>query len=185
MLPKRSGALLKLCYLPNLGRQPEGERLVIAGDVARFLEGHVMILVATRDAGLRPHIGRGTGARFDRSSGQIRLFVSSSQWTGAVGNAIPGTSVAATFVKPDDYRCYQIKGMIDEVRPATGSEQALGTRYVEEMLLVMGALGVSRLQLSSTLVDRDLAAISFTPTDLFVQTPGPDAGQRLSAGERR
>lgn len=156
---------------------------MIAGDVARFLEGHVMILVATRDAAHRPHIGRGTGARFDTSSGRIRLLVSSSQWVGAVDNAICGAPVAATFVKPDDYRAYQIKGTIGEVRPATAEEQALGTRYVEEMLAVMGALGVSRLQLSSTLVDRDLAAISFMPTDLFVQTPGPGAGQRVPAEE--
>lgn len=147
--------------------------------MASFIEGRVMILVATRNAAHRPMIGRATGARFDAESGRIALLVSASQWPDAVANALPGTPISATFVIPETYQAYQIKGSVADTRPANAVEQARGTRYVEEMLSTMGALGVSRLQLSSTLSDRDLVRIMFFPSDLFVQTPGPQAGQRL------
>jgi hypothetical protein len=156
---------------------------VIEAGVASFIEGRVMILIATRNAAHRPMIGRATGARFDTESGRITLLVSASQWPDAVAHALPGAPLSATFVKPDSYRAYQIKGPVADQRPANAVEQARGTHYVEDMLDTMGALGVTRLQLSSTLSDRDLVRISFYPRDLFVQTPGPQAGQRLNAPE--
>ncbi|SMC96694.1 hypothetical protein [Rhizobium sp. RU36D] len=156
---------------------------MIEAGVASFLEGRVMVLIATRNAAHRPMIGRATGARFDADSGRITLLVSSSQWPDAVAHALPGSPISATFVQPDTYEAYQIKGLISELRPANAIEQARGTRYVEDMLATMGALGVTRLQLSSTLSDRELVRISFTPRDLFVQTPGPKAGSRLGIAE--
>lgn len=154
---------------------------MIEADVASFIEGRVMILIATRNAAHRPMIGRATGARFDAESGRIALLVSASQWPDAVGAARPGLPIAATFVEPATYRAYQIKGPVVDQRPANAVERARGTRYVEDMLRTMGALGVTRLQLSSTLSDRDLVRISFLPRDVFVQTPGPRAGQRVGA----
>ena len=156
---------------------------MIEAGVASFIEGRVMILIATRNEAHRPMIGRATGARFDSQRGGISLLVSASQWPDAVAHALPGTPLSATFVKPDDYRAYQIKGPIMNVRPTDAIEQARGAQYVADMLSVMGALGVSRLQLSSTLSDRDLMHITFLPRDLFVQTPGPEAGRRLGAPE--
>lgn len=143
-----------------------------------------MILIATRNTAYRPMIGRATGARFDAESGQIILLVSASQWPDAVTNAVPGAPITATFVKPDSYQAYQIKGPVIDQKPANAIEQARGTQYVADMLDTMGALGVTRIQLSSTLSDRDLVRISFFPRDLFVQTPGPQAGQRMGAWEK-
>lgn len=142
-----------------------------------------MILIATRNDAHRPMIGRSTGARFDAESGQISLLVSASQWPDAVTHARPGTPISATFVKPDNYKAYQIKGPITDARAADAIEQARGRQYVADMLSEMGALGVSRLQLSSTLSDRDLVRITFIPRDLFIQTPGPEAGRRLGEAE--
>ncbi|MGX5665390.1 hypothetical protein ACWKW9_05390 [Rhizobium daejeonense] len=152
---------------------------MIEAGVASFIEGRVMILIATRNDAHRPMIGRATGARFDSANGRISLLVSASQWPDAVAHAVPEAPISATFVKPDNYKAYQIKGPIIEVREADTIDQARGSQYVSDMLAEMGALGVSRLQLSSTLSDRDLVRITFFPRDLFVQTPGPEAGRRL------
>lgn len=154
---------------------------MIEASVASFIEGRVMILVATRNRHHRPMIGRASGARFDADQGTIAVLVSASQWPKAVEHALPQTPISTTFVKPDDYRAYQIKGMIANVRPANAVEDARGAQYVEDMLATLGQLGVSRLQLSTTLSDRDLVRIEFWPRDLFVQTPGPGAGRRLGS----
>lgn len=157
---------------------------MLAAEVAAFIEGQVMMLVATRDAGHRPMIGRGSGARHDRATGLVHVLVSQSQWPLAVAEALPGRPIATTFVQPDNYRSFQIKGVITDSGPADGTAAAWGRHYVQAQLSLMHRLGVTRLQLSSTLSDRDLWHIALTPTDIFEQTPGPGAGRRFPAVTR-
>lgn len=154
---------------------------MLTAEVADFIEGQVMILVATRDDSHRPMMGRGSGARFDRSSGLMHVLISQSQWPLAVAEALPGRPIAATFVQPDNYRSFQIKGEIAESVTADDAASAWGRLYVRSQLALMQQLGVTRLQLSSTLSDRDLWHIAFRPLDVFDQTPGPGAGRRLTA----
>lgn len=154
---------------------------MLTPDVATFIEGKVMMLVATRDATHRPMIGRGSGARYDGTSGLVTVLVSASQWPDAVAHAGEGLPIATTYVRARDYRAFQIKGVITDVREADAAESERGVRYVREQLDVMMGLGVTRLQLSSTLSDRDLMAITFRPLDVFQQTPGPGAGQRFTS----
>lgn len=152
---------------------------MIGTDIAAFLDGPAMILLSTSDHAHRAAIARGSGVRFDRRTGQVDVLLCHSQWPDAVRNAATGAPVAITVVRPSDYRAFQIKGIIRSVEAATDEEQQRATAYVARMLEVMAELGVTRLQLSHTLTDKDLVRVSFLPTDLFVQTPGPDAGQRL------
>ena len=154
---------------------------MIDTEVARFIESKVMIFVATRNEERRPMIGRGSGAWVDAATGNVALLVSSSQWPSMVAWAKAGMPIAITCVRPTDYQAYQIKGMIGSVRSADRDEERRGSRYVAAMLQQLGSLGVTRLQLSSTLSDRDLVYIAFRPRDLYVQTPGPAAGRRITA----
>lgn len=152
---------------------------MLESEVAQFIEGQVMILVATRDDTHRPMIGRGSGARHDRGTGLVHVLVSRSQWPRAAAEARPGRPVSTTFVQADNYRSCQIKGIIAECGQADEAATAWGQHYVRAQLALMTSLGVTRLQLSSTLSDRDLFHIAFRPTDVFDQTPGPGAGRRL------
>ncbi|MGV0911356.1 hypothetical protein [Martelella sp. FOR1707] len=152
---------------------------MLEGDVAAFLSGNVMIVAATTDAALRPHVGRGCGAYFDADQGDIVLLASSSQWPGFHANARKGGLIAVTFANPGTYRAVQVKGSIGSIAPANRKQTERASRYVEEMLDLLAGLGVSRLQLSSVFCDADLAAVRFWPADLFVQTPGPGAGARI------
>ncbi|MFN3441172.1 MAG: hypothetical protein ACK4Z3_02090, partial [Rhizobium rosettiformans] len=63
---------------------------MLESEVAQFIEGQVMILVATRDDTHRPMIGRGSGARHDRGTGLVHVLVSRSQWPRAAAEARPG-----------------------------------------------------------------------------------------------
>lgn len=152
---------------------------MLATEVGRFIEGQVMILVATLDDTHRPMIGRGSGARHDSGSGLVHVLVSQSQWPLAAAQARHGRPISTTFVQADTYRSCQIKGIITDFGPADDAAAAWGQQYVREQLALMTGLGVTRLQLSSTLCDRDLVHITFRPTDVFDQTPGPGAGRRL------
>jgi hypothetical protein len=165
--------------------QPFGDQVsdmstLISSELADFISGPVMMVVSTRDQRFRATIGRGTGALYDEATGLIDLFVCRAQWPDVVENAAPGGKIAATFVRPTDYLCYQIKGVIEDITPATEAEAARGQLYVERMLTLMEALEVRRAQLSHSLCARDLMRIGFHPSDVFLQSPGPHAGERLA-----
>lgn len=152
---------------------------MISDDVAGFIEGLVMGLVTTRNSANRAFIARASGARYLSATGLIEVLLSAVQWSDVARNAHAGAPIATTFVRPNDYCAYQIKGWIEDVSPASSDDIARAERYVERMLEQMSDLGVTRIQLSHTLTASELMRISFRPTDLFLQTPGPRAGQRL------
>ena len=153
---------------------------MLGPELAEFIESPVMILFATRDEAGRPMIGRGSGVRFDRESGHLHFLASRGQWPKAVGEALPGRPIATTYVRAADYKACQIKGRVLEAGPADAAFQALGQAYVAEQLARMLALGVTRMQLSSTLSDQELVCLTIEPKEIFEQTPGPGAGRRLT-----
>ncbi|WP_137863208.1 MULTISPECIES: hypothetical protein [unclassified Sphingomonas] len=153
---------------------------MIGTDIAAFLEGPTMILLSTRDDAHRAFIARGSGIRLDRRNGHIHVLLCQGQWPDVGKHAVAGAPMAVTVVRPSDYRAFQIKGAIKSVALASEEERQRATAYVARMLEVMGELGVTKAQLAHTLTDKDLVRISFLPTDLFAQTPGPGAGQRLA-----
>lgn len=153
---------------------------MLGPELADFIESPVMILFATRDEAGRPMIGRGSGVRVDRQSGHLHFIASRSQWPRAVSEALPGRPIATTYVRPADYKAWQIKGRIVAAGMADETHRARGEAYVAEQLARMLALGVTRMQLSSTLSDRDLVCLTIEPQAIFEQTPGPGAGRRLT-----
>jgi hypothetical protein len=151
---------------------------VISPELAEFISSPVMMIASTRDDRFRATIGRGTGAQY--SDGCIDFFVSAPQWPDLVNHAAPSGKIATTYVRPTDYTCYQIKGEIVSVTPATDIETARGQLYIDRVLRVFELLEVRRMQLSHSLCARGLVRIRFRPRDVFKQSPGPGAGARLA-----
>ncbi len=152
---------------------------MLGPELVEFIESPVMILFATRDEAGRPMIGRGSGLRVDRQSGNLHFLVSRSQWPRAVREALASRPIATTYVRAADYKACQIKGRILKVEPADEIQRAQGEAYVAEQLARMLALGVTRMQLSSTLSDQGLVCLTIEPQAIFEQTPGPGAGRML------
>lgn len=155
---------------------------MIAPEIARLITSPTMIIVSTADRHNRASIGRSTGALFERVSTAITLLVSSRQWPTVFVDLEPGSPVAATFVVPQSYRTVQIKGRVETVLLATPQDIAAALAYRAAIQAVMRDTGVSMAQLSHTMAMQDLQRISFLPTDVFNQTPGPQAGTRLRNG---
>ncbi len=155
---------------------------MIAPDIAKLITSPTMIIVSTADRFNRASIGRVTGAHYDRVSTAISLLVSARQWSNVFVDLEPGSPIAATFVVPQSYQTVQIKGRVEAMAPATPQDNAAALTYRASMQDVMRDTGVSIAQLSHTMALEDLQRISFLPTDVFNQTPGPQAGTRLRKG---
>jgi len=155
---------------------------VLNQEVADLLDGPAMIIVSTRDDRFRATIGRGCGAVHDVENDHIDTFVSRTQWPDLIAAAAPGQLVAATFVRPSDYRCFQIKGEIIDIAPADADAERFARMYLSRMLLVLGKLGITRQQLAHTFNPVNLMRLRFRPLETYDQTPGPNAGVRMGAG---
>ncbi len=155
---------------------------MIAPEIAKLITSPTMIIVSTADRHNRPSIGRSAGAHFERVSTMVTLLVSSRQWPAVFVDLEAGSPIAATFVVPQSYQTVQIKGRVETVLPATSEDMAAALAYRAAIQAVMRDTGVSMAQLSHTMAMQDLKRISFLPTDVFNQTPGPQAGSRLRKG---
>ncbi|GAB4071400.1 hypothetical protein KHC28_03560 [Ancylobacter sonchi] len=152
---------------------------MIEAEVATFIEGAVMTILASRDAAMVAAIGRGVGTR-RLDAGAFETLVSRAQWPLLLANLETAAPLAITFVRAEDYRCYQIKAEVEALAEAGEEDRARALSYIAAMSARLGALGVPPRPISAWLTERDLVRVAYRPLSLYTQTPGPQAGSRLT-----
>ena len=148
---------------------------------AAFIQGGVAITVASRDSQNVPTLVRGLGCRVSGDSQRVMVLVAGSQGD-PLTKAIRSTStIAAVFTQPSTHRTIQLKG-IDAAAVRTGpTDLAFAREHREKWIQELLQIGYTR-EFSAAIwgpPSPALAAIAFTATSAFQQTPGPAAGQPL------
>lgn len=183
MLPNRRPVFLNKYYgykeLPKRGGRDR--QMTLDEDLADFIESPVMIIIGTRNADNVPEIARGVGIEADRASGTIGLLMSAWQWPESTANLTAGMPVAITLARPSDYVSYQLKGTVTGTRAASGEEEAQAGRYIAAITAVLGGLGLDTMLAEPWQTDRELLRVSVTLGQVFLQTPGPQAGRLVAA----
>ncbi|HYD99670.1 MAG TPA: hypothetical protein VEH84_09820 [Alphaproteobacteria bacterium] len=152
---------------------------MIPDALSALLENPVMMVMATRDAALRPAIARALGCHLVEDGRAMDIFVSRAQWPDAVANCAPGAPIAFTFCRPSDYRTFQVKGAVVEIAAAAGPDADRAEAYRGAMAAELMALGVPPHQIEHWLRAGDVVRIRFLTHESFAQTPGPGAGARM------
>lgn len=154
---------------------------LISSDDAAFIQQGVSICVASRDVRHVPSLSRALACRIDGE--QLHLVLSRSQCVALVRDIEKSREIAVVFTQPSTHRTLQIKGHDAKVLPANPDDIEL-TRQAEAGF----ALDLEKIGFGHAFVRRmfacdneDLCVVRFTPSDVFVQTPGPNAGNRLSS----
>lgn len=150
----------------------------ITEDLAELFESGVSILVGTRDAQLVPEATRGCGAVVHRDRRQLNVFLPQSVAARPVANLRDNGRIAVAFSRVLDHKTIQVKGRAQEIRPATDAEREVITRYHVAYAEMIYMAGVPRAR-TRTMNVWPSVAITFEVTDIFHQTPGPGAGERL------
>ncbi len=155
---------------------------LITPELAAHLDGPNLTILSTRDHRFRATVGRGIATRHDSESGHVDLFFTAELWRDFAETLKPGVMVAATVVHPGSYHSYQIKGTAGDIAPASETDIARARLHIERMIAFMATLGITARQLSHILCVDDLWHVRLTPTDVFAQTPGKRAGDRIAGG---
>jgi hypothetical protein len=148
---------------------------------AAFIQGGVSVIVATRDASLAPEAVRACGCRVSRDRRRVTVLLDPVRVERLLADVAANGMVAVVFSQPSTHRTIQLKG----------SDAASGTVGRRDRVLLAAQRGAWIEDLRRIGYPRDfaealwgplpraLAAISFTPTAAFQQTPGPSAGQPI------
>jgi len=151
-----------------------------AGNAA-FIQGGVSVIVASRNDELVADVVRGCGCRVSRNRREVTVLVEPSQAGTLLDDIAANGMVAVVFSQPSTHRTIQLKGSDARLVPVTAADRAVAARHLRAWIDDLCRVGYGP-EWADAVRGRPerLAAIRFTPSAAFQQTPGPGAGQRLA-----
>ena len=148
--------------------------------LGEFLISGVVLGAASRDDRLVPEVMRPLGVRVEEGGTEITFFLASATAGPMLRNVESNRRVALVASNPQDNRSVQLKGAVVEVRPARDDERPLLDQYRARFSRMLEPLGVPQSFVLRTQV-WPAHAVRFRIEAMFLQTPGPAAGQPFQA----
>jgi hypothetical protein len=148
---------------------------------AAFIQSGVSIVAASRDRDNSPMLVRAVACRVSPDRQRVTVFLSRRQAGTLLADVGSSRVLAVVFSQPSTHRTIQLKSVdAVEVPLAAGDVE----RMAEHARLVVADLkrlgyGDEVLRAYFSYTVEDVAAVAFTPSAAFTQTPGPGAGARL------
>ena len=166
--------------LPYHGRQMDAGPL-IDDELAAFLQSGIALHVASVGPGNVASLTRAAGCRIAPDRRSVTIYLVESQGRVVLDQVRANGAVAVVFTKPRSHRTVQLKGRDARVGAGNPADLAEIDRQVEDFEAELRTIGFPD-RFGRTLAGGSaagLAAVTFTPTSAFVQTPGPAAGTVL------
>jgi hypothetical protein len=152
---------------------------MIDAELAAFLQEGVGIHIATRDAALRPNGARAIAAEVEADGRHLVVYVARVAAARLLPDLEANAQVAIGFGRPIDDRACQVKGVFTGARDAAEDERARVLAQWDGFLRSLEQIGIPRAA-TKTWVTWPAVAIRLRTNAIFNQTPGPDAGARLT-----
>lgn len=149
---------------------------MIPDRLVAFVHGPILSWVGTRDARLRPSVSWAFGARVSPARDEITVFIPDIEAEHAKRNAEQNEQIAFTVADGISHESYQFKGKLVGLRPSNDEERAVQdihrSKLVSHMRMFPKQFFEGYQLYPST-------ALTFRVEQVFIQTPGPDAGKML------
>ncbi len=158
--------------------------MTLSDEQIQFIESGVSISLASRDVRRVPSVSKGVGCTVAGDRRQVRVLVDAAQAGQLLADVAASGALAVVFCLPSSHRTLQLKGRdAREVALAPGEREVAERHrqaFAEDLLPLGYALPFARA--THGFQAERLRALSFTLSDLYEQTPGPNAGVRLEPG---
>lgn len=155
----------------------------LSRELVEFVESGVSVQVGTRDSSLVPESVRAIGARVESGRKSIVVFVPVATGARTIANLADNGRVAICFSRMADHSTIQIKGRAREFALASDAERAHVDHYRGEFAQNLAFLGLPP-RLSYRVSNWPCHAVRLDVETIWVQTPGPGAGEALRKGAR-
>jgi general stress protein 26 len=150
----------------------------LSEELADFIESGVSMLVGTRDAALRPSCIRALGASIHPDRRSLTIYLPAWAAPRVVADLEQNGRIAIAFSRPISHQTIQVKGRARAWRESGEADRAVQERYLAALLEQLHAVGLPR-SLARRVRWWPSVAVEVELEDVFLQTPGPDAGRRL------
>lgn len=154
---------------------------MIPDRVAQHLEGPSFIQAATRNADLRPAHAHVQGAFVHEDRETVTFYISEHRAKRMIADLEENGRIALGAAQAT-HEAYQMKGKYLSSRPTNPQDDARRKAYLENIL--GGLLAFFPEELAKRLIDvesnfQGSVAITFRVEEVFLQTPGPNAGTKM------
>ena len=146
--------------------------------LVELLEGGVSVLLGTRDENHRPEVARAVGASISKDRAEVTIYLHEVWGAKALANLRANGELAVGFSRPYDNLAIQLKGKCTRFVPSTESDRGVVDRYHGSYSEALYMVGFPR-SLTRRFRMWPATGVTFAVRDIFVQTPGPEAGRRL------
>ena len=152
---------------------------MIPGKIAGFVENATVAMGGSRDSALVPHVHRISGLIVEPDQRTLTCLIAQGFTQHLLPSLEDNGQFALTVSEAPSHETYQFKGTYVGTRPIQESDLAayerLKRRFTER---ISKAFGIPA-ELLTAYVPPPGLALSFAVHEIFVQTPGPNAGRRI------
>lgn len=153
----------------------------LSEDIVELIASGVAVHLATRDEHLQPEAVIAIGVRVHADLRTFTAYVPEVLAAATVKNLRQNGEVAINLARPADHKSVQIKGRLRNLRPATEADKDIQTLGRSALVEQFAGIGIPR-PMTRRIVWWPSLAIEVEVRDVYQQTPGPGAGERLARG---
>ncbi len=151
---------------------------MIPENLVEFLNGPLVLSVGTRNEEMRPCLSRVFGVVTDAENDTITVFLPDVTGEPTLDNLNRNGRAALTACEGISHETYQFKGRTIGSRPSNEKETALQDDYKSKMISHYNKKGVPEVFFGG-FVYHPSTAVTFQVEEIFIQTPGPGAGDKI------
>jgi hypothetical protein len=156
----------------------------IPAHVLQLLGAPLFGHAGTRDRDLVPHVHLTWGIRATANRAEVEVLLPSFGMGRLAENIADNGRFALTVSEPITHPTYQLKGEALEVRASTDEERAFQQRWakanIEHLRAIMPPHLIAKLE---GVAQAPSTYLRFRVDEIYDQTPGPIAGQRIPLEE--
>jgi|SRR6478609_697137 len=144
--------------------------------LTEFLEQGLAIHMGTRNAQMEPNGCRVTAVRVEEQGQHLVAFIPKAATADVLDDLKSNGQAAVSMARPADDRAVQVKGQFLSLRDADESEEAFVMDQWRGFLGQLDAIGLAGTAATTTWSVWPCVAVTIRVTQIFSQTPGPEAG---------
>lgn len=148
--------------------------------IQAFLQKNLAIDAAITNASGQPLLARGLAAKI--VGHQLLVFIDRQLGKALLDQIAQNQNIAIALCWPTAEEAIQIKGQFDCFAPVTNNDLALIKKHCDGFVDDVSQNGYERtiLQAYKHFEPDNIVALALTPSAIFVQTPGAQAGSSLN-----
>jgi len=154
--------------------------LPFSEDLVELIASGVDVYVATRDSELESESMLAMGIRAHADRMGLTVYVPEALAESTCKNLDENGEIAVTLIRPSDFKAVQVKGRSIGIRPSNEMDRELQSIFRSALVEQFEVVGIPR-SMSRRIVWWPSLAVDMRVEEVFVQTPGPRAGEPMPA----